>query len=232
VGYSQKKIVPRMKDYEDDGSWMWVAFAPECRLIVAFVIGPRKQYVADELLKLTAKRLSELRPLFVSDGLKFYTKALLNEFGEIEEFPRTGKRGRPRNPKTIPPEDLEYAQVIKKRKGGRLQKIVKKVIFGKSIEEKEISTSLLERQNLTFRQDNNRVSRRTIGFSKKVECLISRMMLYCTHFNFCREHSGLAYEDERGIKCKNTPAREAKITESKWKLRDLMTFRYFKTSTG
>ena len=47
-----------MKEYEDDGSWMWVAFAPECRLIVAFVIGPRKQYVANELLELTAKRLS------------------------------------------------------------------------------------------------------------------------------------------------------------------------------
>ncbi len=221
-----------MKVYEDDGSWLWVAFAPEYRLIVAFVIGPRKQYVANELLKLTAKRLSESRPLFVSDGLKFYTKALLNEFGEIKEFPRTGKRGRPRNQKTIPPDDLEYAQVIKQRKGGSLRKIVKKVIFGKSIEEKEISTSLLERQNLTFRQDNNRVSRKTIGFSKKIECLISRMMLYCTHFNFCREHSGLTYEDKRGIKCKNTPAREAKITKSKWKLRDLMTFRCFKTSTG
>jgi len=232
VGYSPKKIVPRMKEYEDDGSWMWVAFAPECRLIVAFVIGPRKQYVADELVELTAKCISESKPLFVSDGLKFYTKALLNEFGKIEEFPRNGKRGRPRNPNSVPLDDLEYAQVIKKRKGGRLWKIVKKVIFGKNIEENDISTSLLERQNLTFRQDNNRVSRKTIGFSKKVEFLISRMKLYCTHFNFCREHGGLVYEDERGIKCKNTPAREAKITESKWKLRDLMTFRCFKTSTG
>ena len=109
-----------MKDYEDDGSWMWVAFAPECRLIVAFVIGPRKQYVADELLELTAKRLSESRPLFVSDGLKFYTKALLNEFGEIEEFPRTGKRGRPRNPKTIPPEDLRVCSGYKKEKGRKV----------------------------------------------------------------------------------------------------------------
>jgi hypothetical protein len=78
------------------------------------------------------------------DGLKFYTKALLNEFGEREEFPRTGKRGRPRSQKTIPPEDLEYAQVIKKRKGGRLLKIVKKVIFGKSIEEKAISQVYLK----------------------------------------------------------------------------------------
>ena len=65
-----------MKEYEDDGSWLWVAFSPEYRLIVAFVIGSRKQYFTDELLKLTAKRLSESRPLFVSDGLKFYTKAL------------------------------------------------------------------------------------------------------------------------------------------------------------
>jgi IS1 family transposase len=88
-----------MKDYEDDGSWMWVAFAPECRLIVAFVIGPRKQYVADELLELTANRLSGPRPLFVSDGLKFYTKALLKKFGEIGVFPRTGKRGRPKKSK-------------------------------------------------------------------------------------------------------------------------------------
>jgi hypothetical protein len=58
------------------------------------------------------------------------------------------------------------------------------------------------------------------------------MMLYCTHFNFCREHSGLAYENERGFKCKNTPAREAGITSSKWKLRDLMKFKYLKTPTG
>jgi hypothetical protein len=64
VGYSSKKIVPIMKVYEDNDSWLWVAFAPECRLIVAFIIGPRKQYVADELLKLTTKRLSESKPLF------------------------------------------------------------------------------------------------------------------------------------------------------------------------
>ena len=48
MGNNQKKIVPRMENYEDDGPWMWVAFAPGCRLIVAFAIGPRKQYVADD----------------------------------------------------------------------------------------------------------------------------------------------------------------------------------------
>jgi hypothetical protein len=147
-----------MENYEDDGPWMWIAFAPSWRLIVAFVIGPRKQYVADELLKSTAKCLSESTPLFVTDGLEFYAKAILKQFGEIKEFPRTGKRGRPKKPKLVPSDDLNYAQVIKERKGGKLQKIAKKIIFGKGIEETEISTSLLERQNMTFRQDNNRIS--------------------------------------------------------------------------
>ena len=220
-----------MENYEDDGPWMWIAFVPSWRLIVAFAIGPRKQYVADELVKATAKCLSELTPLFVTDGLEFYAKAILKQFGEIKEFPRTGKRGRPKKPKLVPSDDLRYAQVIKERKGGKLQKIAKKIISGKDIEETDISTSLLERQNLTFRQDNNRISRKTIGFSKKIKSLINRMVLYCTHFNFCREHGGLVYQDEKGFKRKNTPAREAGITHSKWNLKELLTFRCFKTST-
>src|SRR5660397_118403 len=70
-----------MEVYEDNGSWMWVSFAPESRLIVAFTIGPRKQYVANELVNLTADRLSENIPFYVTDGLDFYKVALLNQYG-------------------------------------------------------------------------------------------------------------------------------------------------------
>ena len=73
-----------MENYEDDGPWMWIAFVPSWRLIVAFAIGPRKQYVTDELVKSTAKCLSKSTPLFVTDGLEFYAKALLKQFGEIK----------------------------------------------------------------------------------------------------------------------------------------------------
>jgi len=229
VGNSPKKIVPRMEIYEDDGPWMWVAFAPGCRLIVDFVIGPRKQHMAEKLLEFVSKRLKSI-PLFVTDGLKFYAEAILKNYGELMEFPRTGKRGRPRKPIVVPRKDLRYAQVIKNEEVGGGKKVVRKVIFGDNIEQNQISTSLLERQNLNFRQDNNRVSRKTIGFSKKTEWLVNHMRLYCTHFNFCREHGGLKYEDERKVKRKNTPARECGITELKWKLRDLMTFRPWKTS--
>ncbi len=45
-----KKIMSRMKDYEDDGSWILVAFAPNCKLIITFILGPGKQYVADKLM--------------------------------------------------------------------------------------------------------------------------------------------------------------------------------------
>ena len=232
MGNNPKKIVPRMKDYEDDGPWMWVAFVPSCRLILDFVIGPRKQYVADKLVELVNKHLSDKIPVFVTDGLNFYREAILKQFGVLKEFPRTGKRGRPKKPKIVPSDDLRYAQVVKTRNNGVLEKVEKKTIFGKDIEQSEISTTLLERQNLTFRQDNNRVSRKTIGFSKVKEWLEYQMRLYCTHFNFCRGHGGLRYQDERGVECKNTPAREAGIIESKWDLRKLLKYRCFKTSIG
>jgi IS1 family transposase len=218
-----------MEIYEDDGPWMWVAFAPDTRLIVALTIGPRKQYVADELVKLTDDCLSENKPVFVTDGLDFYKRALLNHYGVQVEYPKTGKRGRPRKPKVFPPDYLKHAQVVKTRKGGKLQEIEKKVVFGEDIEQSMISTSLIERQNLTFRQDNNRVSRKTIGFSKVAKWLVNQMKLYCTHFNFCRGHGGLKYKDEIGVVRKNTPAREAGITDSKWTLRNLLSFKCFKT---
>ena len=163
---------------------MWVSFAPESRLIIDFILGPRKQYVADELIKTTDKHISDSKPLFVTDGLKFYVESLLNKYGKWIEFPKTGKRGRPKKPKIVPDKDLKYAQVVKNKQGKKLQKVEKRIIFGQDIDQSKISTSLLERQNLTFRQDNNRISRKTIGFFKKVKGLYYQMRLYCTLLTF------------------------------------------------
>jgi len=49
---------------------MWVSFAPETRLIIDFVLGPRKQYVSNQLIEVTDKHLSDSKPIFVTDGLK------------------------------------------------------------------------------------------------------------------------------------------------------------------
>ena len=120
----------------------------------------------------------------------------------------------------IPDKNLRYAQVVKNRQGRMLQKVEKRVIFGQNIDQSEISTSLLERQDLTFRQDNNRISRKTIGFSKKLKGLYCQIRLYCTHFNFCRNHTGLNKEKENKASEKRTPAEESGITKSKWTLTD------------
>jgi hypothetical protein len=111
-----------MDEYEDDGTWVWVSYASECRLVLAHVVGERKQYAADKLIKSTKDRLASI-PLFVSDGLKFYATALLNAYGKLKKFPPTGRRGRPRKPKIVPHHALKYARVIKHRENGRLRRL-------------------------------------------------------------------------------------------------------------
>ncbi|HSV42365.1 MAG TPA: hypothetical protein VLH13_03020, partial [Methanomassiliicoccales archaeon] len=106
-------------------------------------------------------------PFFVSDGLKLYPNAILKMYGQWTEYPLTGKRGRPQNHGLAPPSDLRYAQVVKHQLGGHLVEVERKVIFGKDIAASEITTSLVERCYLTMRQNNKRLTRKTLAFSKR-----------------------------------------------------------------
>jgi len=139
-----KKTLPRKDEYEDKGTWIWISMAANCRLVLSHVIGERFQKNADQLVSNTAKRLRSM-PLFVTDGLKLYTAALRKQYGKLQQFAPAGKRGRPRSPKLIVDDILKYAQIIKIRVEGRLKKVVKRVIFGKDIDHKMISTSYIER---------------------------------------------------------------------------------------
>jgi IS1 family transposase len=200
------------------------------RLVLSHVVGERSQKSADRLIKRTAQCLKTL-PLFVTDGLKFYKIALLKQYGKMKCFMQTGKRGRPKLQKLIPDKLLRYAQIIKQRTGCILTKVEKKVIFGENIDPRVISTSYIERQNLTCRQDNNRISRKTIGFSKKEELLDRQMILYFAKFNFCRKHRSLKYKDEKGITKFNSPAKQAGLIDHVWNLNELLTFQYHKIQT-
>jgi IS1 family transposase len=170
---------------KDNSIWVWVSFAPEYRVILDISVGFRTQQEADTFIAKTTSHISKI-PFFLSDGLSLYTGALLETFEHKIIFPRSGKRGRPKKPIVIPDENLKYAQVVKVREGMHVMQVVHRAVFGQNIDPHTISTSLIERQNLTFRQENNRVSRKTIGFSKKIEWLSYQMILYCTNFNFCR----------------------------------------------
>jgi hemoglobin-like flavoprotein len=106
-------------------------------------VGPRTQETANQLVAKTARRLASI-PLFVTDGLKFYKNALLNQYFEIIKYPQTGKRGRPRSPRLISNALLKYAQIIKERSGSRLKKIVKKIVFGNDIDPKLLTQNKID----------------------------------------------------------------------------------------
>ncbi len=222
--------MPRKDEYEDEGTWVWLSMASESRLLLAHCVGPRTQETANQLVARTARRLTSI-PLFVTDGLKFYKKALLNQYHEIITYPPTGKRGRPQSPKLIVNALLKYGQIIKERSGSCIKNIVKKIVFGTDINPKSISTSYIERQNLTLRQDNNRISRKTIGFSKETEELDNQMTLYIAYFNFCKIHRSLKYKDDTGKTCYNCPAKHAGLIDRVWSMEDLLMFPYHKIPT-
>ena len=124
--------------------------------MIAHITGERNQNTANLIVAETAKRLTSV-PLYVTDGLKFYIQALLEQYGKWIRFESSGLRGRPRSPRLVPDNNIRYAQIIKVREEGKLKQVFRKLIFGKNIDLSQISTSLIERLNLTLRQDNNRL---------------------------------------------------------------------------
>ena len=111
---------------EDGRQWVWISFAPECRLILAAFIGPRTFDSALPLMQMPAAVVLG-GPCFFRDGFSGYLSALIEADQTLKTFPRTGKPGRPRKPVKEPHPDLVYGQVIKKKRQGRLQELVYRV---------------------------------------------------------------------------------------------------------
>jgi transposase-like protein len=105
---------------EDGRQWVWISFAPEFRLILAALVGPRTFDSALQLIQMTAAVVLGV-PCFFSDGFSCYLSALMEVYHTFQTFPRTGKPGRPKQPIKEPHPDLVYGQVIKKKRQGRLQ---------------------------------------------------------------------------------------------------------------
>jgi IS1 family transposase len=89
--------------------------------------------------------------------------------------------------------------------------VVKKIMMGNP-DEKRISTSFIERQNLTMRMSMRRYTRLTNAFSKKVENLVHALSLHYMHYNFCRIHQTLRV----------TPAMEARVSDHVWTLEEII----------
>jgi IS1 family transposase len=166
--HTKEAHLPGAKLYCDTygDAWVWIAFAPVWRLVLAFVIGKRDQAGADVLLARVAHVTDDAIPLFTSDQLPAYRRALLNTYGAWYYPQRQGSRGAHPKPRRRPPPRLQYAQVVKRREGGRMVHVSTRVVFGTpeavaarlaySPVSSTVNTSFVERDNLTQRQSNRR----------------------------------------------------------------------------
>jgi IS1 family transposase/transposase-like protein len=223
---------------EDGRQWVWISFAPEFRLILAAFVGPRTFASALQLIQMTAAVVLGV-PCFFSDGFSCYLSALIEVYHSLKTFPRTGKQGRPKQPVKEPHPDLVYGQVVKKKRQGRLQELVYHVCCGaKRLEELglSISTSLLERLNLTLRHALAPLVRKSWSFCKDRNQMRRRVVFFQAFYNFARPHMSLRLPlPEQELHASGliqpkwrhrTPGMAAGLTDHVWTFRELLTAKF------
>jgi len=233
----QKNLTPlEHVEGELGDAWIWIAFDAVNKVVIAFIIGKRKLPQAKELLHEVHERFPDQLPYFTSDELDHYISAIHEEYGTEKTFPKTGKRGRPKKPVNEIPPELVYSQVHKSRENGKVKKVEKKVIFGTEEQVKarishspvshSINTTFIERNNLTLRQQNGRLQRKTLQFSKEKELLYAQVYLFLGYYHFVRPHQGLKTKKENGKRkwMERTPMMAADITDHVWTFREFFSF--------
>ena len=199
--YAKQKNVAKAKAAPDSAGdvWTWVAMDAETKFVASYFVGGRDGECAKWFIEDLATRLAT-RVQLTSDGHKAYLEAVEGAFGA----------------------DIDYAMLIKlygnapESAKGRYSPAectgaIKTPIEGKP-DEKHISTSYIERQNLTIRMHNRRFTRLTNAFSKKVENHAYSVALHMMYYNFVRLHSTLRV----------TPAMAAGVTERLWEVSDIV----------
>lgn len=180
-------------------TWTWTAIDADSKLIVSYLVGGRSADYANAFMDDVASRLAS-RVQLTTDGHKAYLEAVEGAFGA----------------------DVDYAQLIKiygdapESAKGRYSPAdctgIKKTPVEGDPDEAHVSTSFVERQNLTMRMHMRRFTRLTNGFSKKVENHAYAVALHFMFYNFVKVHQTL----------KVTPAMEAGLTSRVWDIEDLV----------
>jgi IS1 family transposase len=177
--------------------WTWVAICADTKLVPSWRIGDRSGATAIEFVCDLSKRLAN-RAQITSDGHRAYLEAVEAGFGA----------------------DVDYAQLIKlygevPHPAGRYSPAqingTKTFCCAGDPDPKHISTSYVERQNLTMRMSMRRFTRLTNAFSKKIENHAHAVALHYMHYNFVRIHKSLRI----------TPAMAADVTNRLWSIADI-----------
>jgi len=178
--------------------WTWIALDADTKLVPSWLVGDRSAETATIFIDDLASRLAN-RVQLSTDGHRAYLNAISNAFGNQIDYATITKLYR------NPPEGDE-----RRYSPGECCGVKKDDVKGYP-DAKHISTSYVERQNLTMRMSMRRFTRLTNGFSKKVENHSCAVALHYMHYNFCRIHKSLRV----------TPAMEAGVTDHVWSIEEL-----------
>jgi len=197
--YAKQKNVPEKKQgtfgYGD--VWTWTAICADSKLVPSYLIGNRDAWSAYVFIQDLQSRLAH-RIQITSDGHHSYLQAVENAFGGQVDYAMLIKMyGKPQEEIRYSPSECIGTEV-KKIQGNP--------------DPKHISTSYVERQNLTMRMGMRRFTRLTNAFSKKVENLGHAVSLHFMHYNFARIHRSLRV----------TPAMAAGVTSKLWDIEDIV----------
>jgi transposase len=225
---------PRVRD----GTLAQASFAPEFRLMIAAVVGPRTLDTAKEVVAVTKARVAGI-PAFFSDGFTGYLAALIAAFHVVTTLVRTGKRECPRKPVCEPHPDLAYGQLVKQKKQGKRLTLSTRVLLGAERLTQlglTISTALVERVNLTLRQALAPLARQTYSFCKDRERMRQRVVFFQAFYNVARPHMSLRRplpmrerKRQDAIRPRwreRTPAMAAGSTDHVWTFRELLTAKF------
>lgn len=199
--YAKQKNVPAdMKGQEGVGDvWTWTALCADTKLVPSWLVGRRDAYFAHMFMNDLASRVPG-RMQLTTDSHKPYLQAVENSFGS----------------------DIDYAMLVKlfgAPKGGKDERryssgeccgVIKGDVCGNP-DQQHVSTSYVERQNLTMRMSMRRFTRLTNGFSKKIENHEHAVALHYMNYNFGRIHKTLRI----------TPAMAAGVADHPWTLDEI-----------
>jgi IS1 family transposase len=198
--YAKQKNVPTAKKAPEGAGdiWTWVGLDADTKLVASFYVGGRDSKAAEIFINDLAKRLAN-RVQLTSDGHRPYLEAVEDAFGAAIDYATLVKvyGEAPEGQRRYSPAVCTGAQ--------------KHRIEG-SPNPKYISTSFVERQNLSMRMGNRRMTRLTNAFSKKAENHGHMMAIYFMHYNFVRIHQTL----------KITPAMAAGVMDRLWEVTDMV----------
>jgi IS1 family transposase len=200
VGAKAKNVKP--EHFEDGGYagdvWTFVAIDADTKLVISWLAGRRDAGYATDVLRDVQERLSN-RVQLTTDGHKMYLDAVPDVFGE----------------------QIDFAQVVKvygdnpeaQRRYSPAKCLgTKRVDVIGDPDPAHISTSYVERQNLTIRMHIRRFTRLTNAFSKKLENHIASLAIHYVWYNFVRIHQTLRV----------TPAMAAGVTDRLWAIDDIV----------